>query len=400
MKLYKYLILSTLSFFAAASCSGSGSEVVNVDVSVSPSELEAPHTLSNQEFEVQSDGSWTITVLAEDGRELSWAKPSKTRGTGNAQVSVRIYQNEYKDARVAKITVTSVSGNVAVVTLTQDGNPDSAQESSEITARIGTFNLRVIKTEEDPQNNWANRKTRVIKSIKENDFDIFGVNECSTDIQTYLKEQLNDTYECVFFSPYSQNGSGNKAQGIVYKKDYTLSDWHFFWLSADPDHMSYNDTSGGSSYSRGGCCAVLTHKGTGIKMFMMVTHGALNDTTRDTYAYVYEDMEKRYNPKGYPSFFVGDMNASPSAPATKTYLTYWKDARLELPAADISGPVATYNGFDLSASLTKASSRIDYVYYRNATPLKYVCNDARYEGYYPSDHLPVYSDMKVQATAE
>ena len=37
--------------------------------------------------------------------------------------------------------------------------------------------------------------------------------------------------------------------------------------------------------------------------------------------------------------------------------------------------------------------RIDYVYYRNATPLSYVANGTKYDGYYASDHLPVFIEV-------
>ena len=111
-------------------------------------------------------------------------------------------------------------------------------------------------------------------------------------------------------------------------------------------------------------------------------------------------MEKKYNPDGYPSFFVGDMNARPAQNSVATYLTYWKDVYLEVGKDNIKGPFSTYNDFDTSINLNKDPRRIDYIYYRNATPLNYVCNDATYEGCYASDHLPVYSDMRICATID
>lgn len=290
----------------------------------------------------------------------------------------------------------TVISNVTL-TYTRTDEYEVADDCSEITHRIGTFNLRVITNEDNEQNNWANRKTRVISAIKNCDFDVFGVNECSSETQSYIAEQLQDIYTCKFFSPYSQDGSGNKAQGVVYRKGYTLSDWNYFWLSDTPGTMTLND---GGKYSRGGCCGILTHNATGTKIFIMATHGILDNASRDAYAHIYADMEKKYNPDGYPSFFVGDLNASPSSAATQTYLKYWEDARLQAPADAVTGPVSTYNGFDLTSALNKDSKRIDYVFYRNATPLNYVCDNTKYDGYYPSDHLPIYSDMEVLYVAK
>ena len=112
MKLSKYLIIMMLAAVAAVSCNKDGSAVVNV--SVSPSELTVPYTRStDKSFEVQADGAWTVKALSSAGHELSWVRFGRMRGNGNAKVSLTVNANEYKDSCVAKLTVTSASGNVA-----------------------------------------------------------------------------------------------------------------------------------------------------------------------------------------------------------------------------------------------------------------------------------------------
>lgn len=234
-----------------------------------------------------------------------------------------------------------------------------------------------------------------MRSIRENDCDILGLQECSSDIQSYLSAQLTDTYNISYFSPYAQNGNGDKAQGLAYKKDWTLSDWHYFWLSDTPGTMCQNDSDANGNYKRGGCCGTLTKGGKSI--FVMVTHGALNAEVREQYAHVYKDMEQLYNPSGYPSFFVGDMNAQPDRPESAEYRTYWTDAYDGAGSAGRIGPYSTFNAFNLSRNMYSDPHRIDYIYYRGAiTPLNYVCNGTKYDGYYASDHLPVYSDMRLE----
>lgn len=387
-----------LTILAAVSCSKDGSQ--DVKFSVTPSELTAPYTLSSQEIEVQSSTSWTVKVLSPEGYEIFWAKPTREKGNGSSNVSLRVYENDYKNDRIAHIAVISETGDTSVVCLTQAGNPNSEITDTEITVRIGTYNLRVKSGKDTGDNAWDKRKPRLITSIYDNDFDVFGVNECNTDVQKHINENLKDDYNIKYFSPYSQDGNGDRAQGIVYKKHFTLLDWHYFWLSGTPDVMVANDPSGDSVYNRGGCCGTLVHNETGVRFFVMVTHGATNQSVRDQYAYIYIDMEKKYNPNGYPSFFVGDMNARPAQNSVATYLTYWKDVYLEVGKDNITGPFSTYNDFNTSLDLNKDPRRIDYIYYRNATPLNYVCNDAKYDGCYASDHLPVYSDMKILATID
>lgn len=394
----KLLIILLTTILAAVSCSKDGSEEVNF--SVTPSELDAPYTLCSQDFEVQSNASWTVKVLSPEGYEIFWAKPNREKGNGNSKVSLRVYENDYKNDRTAHITVISETGDTSVVRLTQAGNPNSDVTDAEITVRIGTYNLRVKSGKDTGDYAWDKRKPRLITSIYDNDFDVFGVNECNTDVQKHINENLKNDYNIKYFSPYSQSGIGDRAQGIVYKKHFTLLDWHYFWLSETPDVMVANDPSGDSAYNRGGCCGTFVHNETGVRFFVMVTHGATNQSVRDKYAYVYIDMEKKYNPNSYPSFFVGDMNARPAQNSVATYLTYWKDVYLEVGKDNITGPFSTYNDFNTSLDLNKDPRRIDYIYYRNATPLNYVCNDAKYDGCYASDHLPVYSDMKIFATID
>lgn len=290
------------------------------------------------------------------------------------------------------------AGNVRSTRYVWPGAYEGAETPNEdasdpVELRIGTFNCRV-STMDDGDNSWINRQSRLLSSIKNNDYDILGVQECDKEIQNHLttNTQLSD-YTCKFFDPY-ENTYNPRSHGLIYKTaDYTLSDWNTFWLSeggASDVKVSDNDVdTDGNTYTRGGCSAILTHNSTGAKVFVMVTHGCLGD---EKYADIYEAVEKEQNPDGYPSFFIGDMNASPSNAASVTYRDYWFDAFQR--AAKVTGPVGTFNGFDASKDPAK---RIDYIYFRGAVDaVEYVCDDTMYDGgFYPSDHCPVYADMKV-----
>lgn len=296
--------------------------------------------------------------------------------------------------------------SIGISELTLTYKRGDINEATPSTVRIGTYNVRYINNSETDENNlWDNRKDRVIQSIKDNDFDIFAVQECSDGIRDYLETEVATTYAGQYFNPYSATGGDGAGKdeyiGILYKKnEFTLSDWHQFWMaddlaSSESRPADRNDASGDNTYYRGGCCAVITQVETGEKMFVMATHGCLGAEYRAEYAPLFEAVEKKYNTAGYPSFFLGDMNARPTDDASVTYRQYWMDPYRELSGDKIRGPFATYNGFNLKLNLDIDGRRLDYVYYRNATPLNYVCNDKKYDGYYASDHLPVYSDFVV-----
>ena len=267
------------------------------------------------------------------------------------------------------------------------------------TIRIGTYNLRV--STDNGINSWEQRRGRLVQSIAENDFDVFGVQEADITIQSDLPQLLKAAglnYGYRFFSPYKQTGSGDKAQGIFYKSpDFTLQNWQFFWVSDTPDECTVNDTGGNGSYRRGGCCAVMKdNMRSNLSFFFMVTHGHLNSGTNEKYAYVYEEQEKRFNTGNLPSVLVGDLNAIPTGYTSSVLRTYWEDSFMYLPEKSKSGPSGTYNGFDHNKNMETAR-RIDYIYFRgeDMEPLQYVCNDALYDGEFASDHFPIYVDMKI-----
>ena len=267
--------------------------------------------------------------------------------------------------------------------------------------RIGTYNLRYINSNDAEENQWENRKGRVKQSILDNDFDIFAVQECSGDIKTYLESELNTTYAGGYFNPYAGHTSKVEYVAILYKKDkFTLSDWRTFWLADDISKINSisapNDASGEYTYYRGGCCAVLTETATGKKMFVISTHGCLGAEYRAKYAAIYAEIEKKYNTNGYPAFLLGDMNSRPTDAASVEYRKYWNDVYRSVSPDMIVGPFATYNAFDLNRNLNADPKRLDYIYYRNATSLKYVCNSKKYDNLYASDHLPVYADMVIR----
>jgi endonuclease/exonuclease/phosphatase family metal-dependent hydrolase len=128
----------------------------------------------------------------------------------------------------------------------------------------------------------------------------------------------------------------------------------------------------------------------------MESHAPLDKDINNRLAYIYPKLEKQYNPDGLPSVLVGDMNNYATSEAYKTYLTWWEDAyETLLPSNSVEGPSGTYNGFDTARDMNSAG-RIDYIFFRgNIEPVHYVCDNTLYEGYYPSDHLPIYCDFRI-----
>ena len=383
-------------FLLAGAIAGSCQEkpTVQEEISVSPDTIQAESSLGNYEVQVSSNAAWEVYVESDP----AWVTLTRTSGHENAKVGIRVSENKYKDARDAGIVFKTSGGASATVALHQEGNEGGADAPDGRVFRIGTYNLRMSGLDKETAYVWDVRKERLKQSITECAFDIFGIQEVSTTTQAWLDKELASQYAFKYFSPYNQRGTGDRAQGIGYRKDaFTLSEWHYFWASDTPDVMTDNDSGAQGTFSRGGCCCVLTHKGTGTRIFFMNNHGCLNSAPNMAGAHVYIDQEKRFNAEGLPSFFVGDMNARESSEEGSVYMTYtswWKDPYMLLDSSKKSGCSGTFNGY----SSPSGKYRIDYVFFRGdaVSPVQYRCDNKLYDGLYASDHFPVWVEFAIK----
>ena len=394
MKNIYRLVLILSSVLMLSSCGDDSVSTVKDEISVTPASIEIPSQSGSKSVEVTANCSWTAELQGEGGLDSDWLILAKSKGTGNAVVSFRVHENKYKTDRSVSIIFKSSSGEMASASVTQKGNSEG-EEANSIKVRVGSYNIRIPDSNDQNHDyrNWDRRKGFLWGSFEQCAFDIAGLQEVSTQQQRDLQAQWSGTYNFQFFSPYSRDGKGDKAQGIMYRSNiFSISDVHFFWIGPDPDSMSTSDVgTDGAKYNRGGMCAVLTHKATGIKIFFMNTHGCLNKDVGAQYAGLFEQMEKRYNTENLPAFFVGDLNATPDHSMLKTITGYWTDSYLK--AAKKTGITNTFNSWTAPNGLR----RIDYVLYRNASaPSLYCCDNTLFSGQYPSDHFPVYADFTIK----
>ena len=350
-------------------------------------------------FTCSDPGLDARSFLSEDGRKMAVVVANQDTGAARV-ISAKIDAPGYHPVSGDATGSGKVSGNhvklgqfdMAVLLFELDDNP----------VRIGSYNLRRAKLDAaSPVNNWEARAPRLVQSFLDNDFDICGVQEVDSDEQESLPRMLNERgadYDSWFFGPYSDDGIGTKAHGLLWKsKRFTLDGApHFFWVSDPPELKQYNDSTAGHKYIRGGFCVTLKEN-TGRKLFVMVTHGPLNRELHAQNAGVYEKMERKYNAEGNPSFFLGDFNAGETDECSKVYRSWWTDSyhAFDSNPAARKGPDGTFNAWRWPTP--PMPRRIDFIYYRGkgVTPLRYVCNNRLYSGLFASDHFPVYVDFTL-----
>lgn len=273
----------------------------------------------------------------------------------------------------------------------EDDTPSREPDITEQTLTLGSYNLW-ISSKGTGDYLWTNRRTVLAQSIVKNKWDIFGFQEANGTIQNELPTlvgQQGGKYEWWFVGRDSQDGVSGEALGIAYNPErFELTDKHFFWISPTPDEMSYGWDELG--YHRIAACAMVTDKLYNKQFFMMVTHAPLGATARAEGAKLLIEREKMYNPDGIPSILVGDMNAAMDDASSKTLRTHWNDSFLTVESDFVSGPVGTFNGHKITADLTQATARIDYIYSRGDVELKsYKVDNTVYGNIYPSDHCPL-----------
>ncbi len=264
--------------------------------------------------------------------------------------------------------------------------------------RIGTYNLwRSDLGKGDYA--WEFRKDRLAESIAEIDFDIFGTQEVDTTLQRELPELIRKAggpeYEWFIFSPYdSLGGVGNKAQGIMYKPErFEILDSHHFWFSETPEVMSSGWDE--MKFKRGGFCLTMKDKKTGKEMFVMHAHMPLGQKANRHAADIIVEKAKEYNPDNLPAFFIGDLNTRPDTHSSEYIREFWNDTYLSIDEKNITGPCGTYNG--ARERDMRAAQRIDYIYYSgNVKAGSYTCFTKKYDGFWPSDHCPIYADITIE----
>ncbi len=245
---------------------------------------------------------------------------------------------------------------------------------------------------------WEQRRPRLVQSIIDNDFDIFGAQEVSSVVQKEVPELIEKAggpdYTWLIFCPYKEDGSaGDKAQAIIYKTDkYEVLESHHFWFSETPEVMS----SGWDEmrFKRGGIIATFKDRKTGVKFVVVHAHMPLGAKANLHAAEILIEKSKQYNPEGLPEFFVGDLNTRPDTPTSDLFRTYWKDSYLTCRKAEPG--IGTFNGAITKRDL-RVARRIDYIYYKGDIQIKdYEVVDTKYDGLWPSDHCPLYVDAIIR----
>ena len=223
-----------------------------------------------------------------------------------------------------------------------------------------TYNIR-LNTETDSINKWDNRKEGIVNLIKEENVDVFGIQEALPDQIEYLSNQLKD-YDYV--GEGRDGGNSGEYSAIYYKRErMNLIETETFWLSETPEIPSMGWDA---VINRIVTLGVFKIKNLGKELIIYNTHfDHIGKVAREKSASIILNHISKNNYQDKPTVVMGDLNANPDESPIKLLSEQLEDSFKKLPIKD---PIGTFSGFD---PRSKLSNRIDYIFTKEIKIIDY-----------------------------
>ncbi len=254
--------------------------------------------------------------------------------------------------------------------------------------KIMTYNIR-LDIESDGENSWKNRKDYLCSQIQFYDPEIFGVQEARPN-------QVVDIYNKL--SQYAYIGIGREGIGkgessnIFFKKErFQVKQENTFWLSETPNQISLGWDA---AYNRICTYGLFKDKITKKLFWVFNTHlDHVGEEARTKGIKLILSKIKEINIDNHPVIFMGDFNSEPESERILNLKKEMDDAKT-ISKQEPFGPSGTFNGFNHNEAVTKL---IDYIFLskNDFEVVKYAILSDSKDLKYPSDHLPIYSEIKI-----
>lgn len=259
-----------------------------------------------------------------------------------------------------------------------------------------SYNIRYDTPEDTGPRAWSNRRDKVASMIRFHGADVVGTQEGKLHQLMDLEARLPG-YEWI---GVGRRSGGDEFSALFYETTrLTLLDHDTFWLSTTPNEPG--SKSWEAALPRIATWARFRDRASGDTLFVLNTH------------FDHESAEARAKSarliaetvgglsENDPVVVMGDFNAPPSAPPYHILTRSGDDAppvrlrdALQVSEQPHHGPVSTYNHFE---STVQPNRRLDYIFVGpTLTVRRHGHLNAKWNGQYPSDHLPVLAEVEVQ----
>lgn len=251
-----------------------------------------------------------------------------------------------------------------------------------------TYNIR-LDVAADGENAWPNRKANLVSQIKFYDPDIFGVQEAMPHQVNFIDQYLS-SYSFIGQGRDGENKGEYSALYFNHKK-FDVEQQGTFWLSENPNEVSIGWDA---AFPRICTYGLFIEKKSKIKFFVFNTHlDHVGEIARKkSLDFILKKMND-INAENLPVVLMGDFNLEPKSEEISFANEEMDDSKMvsiERPF----GPNGTFNAFKFESNPTK---RIDYIFVSKSKikVQKYGVLNNSFNLRYPSDHFPVYVEVKI-----
>lgn len=256
------------------------------------------------------------------------------------------------------------------------------------TFTLATFNVR-CPVDKSPHS-WEERKDRCLAIIRQNHFDIFGVQEA-------YRNQLDDLTADGKFAFIGKGRNDFKDQGefsaILYRPDrFEVLDSGTFGLSEKPHVPGFR--SWNSRHPRIATWGYFRDKKTGKSFIYYNTH--LDNYSENARINGIKLLMKHASEKAAnaPLILSGDFNARPETPTWQTAASFLKDSS-RISRTPHKGPVQTFHSY--GRKIYPSPYPIDFIFVSGSfTVYSHETVDTKFPGGFASDHYPVVVTLSIK----
>jgi endonuclease/exonuclease/phosphatase family metal-dependent hydrolase len=254
---------------------------------------------------------------------------------------------------------------------------------------VMTYNVHHAALDEAPDI-WEQRRTGVAERVRAADPDLVGIQESAGDQHGDIVAALPG-YSWAGAADDPEDGENNP---IGYDPRLTLLDAETNWLSesGSPGSVGWD-----AAYPRVLTEARFRDEATALTFTTYNTH--LDHVGANARVNSAELLRDRVDSRDEPAVILGDLNTGAGRPAYDRLVT--DDRRRPLgdvwhTAGTVDGPATTLTDF---ADL-RGNRRVDHVLTTAEFDVRRVTvDDTRFEGRFPSDHLPVVAELAYPTPA-
>jgi endonuclease/exonuclease/phosphatase family metal-dependent hydrolase len=269
--------------------------------------------------------------------------------------------------------------------------------------RVMSFNIRFDSPKDTADNAWTARRLPCSRMISTVNPDVIGMQEPRGAQYEDIISLLPD-YEYLRIPLSEKVTEKNSGRIMVFfrKGKYKMKKWGYFWLTEHSDRPGVSFETTDRNNIRAAIWVRLRDISTGKEFVFLTTHlpykrKPADETARTKCTKLVVEKLKAIAGEKVPVFVTGDMNAcwelrSPRRTCLIPFYEWMNGAREMSPETDSR---SSFNGWTPTEG-REWPNNLDHIFYRNATPLKFVTHDeAAYGVTYVSDHYPIVCDFKL-----